>query len=176
MPLLEPVVGQGYHVGRRHAAGAGRDRAGRAGCGALEGQQVEGLARVPCVLGDERGQRAGPPAGRRPHLRPGEQTTFPVVDAAGALLGVVTMADLARLKEEATSAEDGRVAADVAGPIEAVTLSDTLLEANRRMGVRGTPVLPVLAVDSHRLIGIVSRSHILAAYERALTEGRIGDH
>jgi CIC family chloride channel protein len=110
------------------------------------------------------------------HLRPGEQTTFPVVDAAGALLGVVTMADLARLKEEASSAEDGRVAADVAGPIEAVTLADTLLEANRRMGVRGTPVLPVLALDSHRLIGIVSRSHILAAYERALTERRIGDH
>jgi CIC family chloride channel protein len=110
------------------------------------------------------------------HLRPGEQTTFPVVDAAGALLGVVTMADLARLKEEASSAEDGRVAADVAGPIEAVTLADTLLEANRRMGVRGTPVLPVLALDSHRLVGIVSRSHILAAYERALTERRTGDH
>jgi CIC family chloride channel protein len=110
------------------------------------------------------------------HLRPGEQTTFPVVDAAGALLGVVTMADLARLTEEASSSEDGRVAADVAGPTEAVTLSDTLLEANRRMGVRGTPVLPVLAVDSHRLIGIVSRSHILAAYERALTEGKATGH
>jgi len=102
------------------------------------------------------------------HLRPGEQTTFPVVDAAGVLLGVVTMADLARLKEEAASTEDGRVAADVAGPIEAVTLSDTLLEAIRRMGVRGSPVLPVLAPDGQRLLGIVSRSHILASYERAL--------
>jgi CBS domain-containing protein len=105
------------------------------------------------------------------HLRPGEQTTFPVVDPAGALLGVVTMGDLARLKEEAASTEDGRVAADVAGPIEAVTLSDTLLEAIRRMGVRGSPVLPVLAPNGQRLLGIVSRSHILAAYERALGGG-----
>jgi CBS-domain-containing membrane protein len=61
------------------------------------------------------------------------------------------------------------VAADVAGPIETVTLTDTLLEATRRMGVRGAPVLPVLAPTGHRLVGIVSRSHILAAYERALS-------
>jgi chloride channel protein, CIC family len=105
------------------------------------------------------------------HLRPGEQTTFPVVDEAGALLGVVTMADLARLAEDAAAAGDGRRAADVAGPIETVTLSDSLLEAIRRMGVRGTPVLPVLSAGSHRLLGIISRSHILAAYERALTGG-----
>jgi chloride channel protein, CIC family len=106
------------------------------------------------------------------HLRPGEQTTFPVVDDAGALLGVVTMADLARLAEEdATAGEDGRVAADTAGPIETVTLADSLLEAMRRMGVRGVAALPVLGAGSHRLLGIISRSHILAAYERALSGG-----
>ncbi len=105
------------------------------------------------------------------HLRPGEQTTFPVVDGAGALLGVITMADLARLAEASTPDGGARSAADLAGPIEAVTLGDSLLEAVRRMGVRGTPALPV--VDrSARLLGIVSRSHILAAYERALTGGR----
>jgi CBS domain-containing protein len=98
-----------------------------------------------------------------------------VVDRAGALLGVVTMADLARLAEDASAGADGPaaaggpVAADVAGPIETVTLSDSLLEAIRRMGVRGTPALPVLGVEGHRLLGIVSRSHILAAYERALS-------
>lgn len=53
--------------------------------------------------------------------------------------------------------------------LAAVALADTLLEAIRRMGVRGTPVLPVLATQDHRLVGIVSRSHILAACERALT-------
>jgi chloride channel protein, CIC family len=105
------------------------------------------------------------------HLRPGEQTTFPVVDRAGALLGVVTMADLARLAEEGDGAGNGRVAADLAGPIEAVTPSDSLLEAIRRMGVRGSPALPVVDAAGVRLLGLVSRSHILAAYERALTGG-----
>lgn len=103
------------------------------------------------------------------HLRPGEQTTFPVVDGTGALLGVVTMADLARLAEQPGTAADGRVAADVAGPTEAVTLADSLLEAIRRMGVRGAPALPVVGLDHARLLGMVSRTHILAAYERALS-------
>jgi CIC family chloride channel protein len=103
------------------------------------------------------------------HLRPGEQTTFPVVDGAGALLGVITMAELARLAEESGTAGDGRVAADVAGPIETVNLADSLLEAMRRMGVRGTPALPVVGADNLRLLGMVSRSHILAAYEQALS-------
>ena len=103
------------------------------------------------------------------HLRPGEQTMFPVVDSTGALLGVITMGDLARLAEDASETAAGRLAADVTGPIETVTLSDTLLEAMRRMGVRGTSALPVLSAGSHRLLGMVSRSHILAAYERALT-------
>jgi CBS domain-containing protein len=98
---------------------------------------------------------------------------FPVVDSNRVLLGVVTMADLARLAEEEDAA-DCRLAADVAGPIETVTLSDTLLETIRRMGIRGVPALPVLGGGSHRLAGIVARSHILAAYERALTGGGTG--
>jgi CIC family chloride channel protein len=104
------------------------------------------------------------------HLRPGEQTTFPVVDGGGALLGVITMADLARLAEQPEATADGRVAGDVAGPIETVTLLDSLLEAIRRMGVRGAPALPVVSADHVRLLGMVSRSHILATYERALSE------
>jgi CIC family chloride channel protein len=108
------------------------------------------------------------------HLRPGEQTAFPVVDGTGALLGVVTMADLARLAEAPGAAADGRVAADVAGPIETVTLADSLLEAIRRMGVRGLPALPVVGRDSNRLLGIISRSHILATYEQALSGGSAG--
>jgi chloride channel protein, CIC family len=103
------------------------------------------------------------------HLRPGEQTTFPVVGPGDLLLGVVSMADLARLAEEVAPEDDRRVAAEVAGSTETVTLSDTLLETIRRMGVRGTPALPVLDPDGRRLAGMVSRSHILAAYARALS-------
>lgn len=108
------------------------------------------------------------------HLRPGEQTTFPVVGPGDVLLGVVTMADLARLAEDVSPEDDRRVAADVVGPTETVTLSDSLLETIRRMGVRGTPALPVLDLDGRRLAGMVSRSHILAAYARALSGSSAG--
>jgi CBS domain-containing protein len=37
--------------------------------------------------------------------------------------------------------------------------------------VRGASALPVVEERSLRLIGLISRSHILAAYERALTSG-----
>jgi CIC family chloride channel protein len=102
------------------------------------------------------------------HLRSGEQTTFPVVDDRGRLLGVITMTDLGQLARD--RAVEGLVAANVAGPTEVATLGDSLLEATRRLGVRGTSALPVVEQGSHRLIGLVSRSHILAAYERALSK------
>jgi CIC family chloride channel protein len=102
------------------------------------------------------------------HLRPGEQTTFPVVDEHRRLLGVVTMAELGQLARDRPGPA-GLAAADVAGPTETVTLDDSLLEATRRLGVRGASALPVVEERSLRLIGLISRSHILAAYERALS-------
>jgi CIC family chloride channel protein len=105
------------------------------------------------------------------HLRPGEQTTFPVVDARHQLLGVVTTADLGQLARDRPELSAALAAVDLAGPTETVTLSDSLLEATRRLGVRGASALPVVEDGSLRLIGFISRSHILAAYERALTGG-----
>jgi len=102
------------------------------------------------------------------HLGTGEQLTFPVTDADGALLGVVTMTELGRLARD-QSGDAKALAADVAGPTETVKVDNTLLEAMRRLGVRGASALPVLDARGRRVIGIVSRSHILAAYERALT-------
>jgi CIC family chloride channel protein len=107
------------------------------------------------------------------HLRPGEQTTFPVVDANRRLLGVVTMAELGQLARDRPDPA-GLVAADVAGPTETVTLDDSLLEATRRLGVRGASALPVVEEGSLRLVGLISRSHILAAYERALSGHEVG--
>jgi chloride channel protein, CIC family len=106
------------------------------------------------------------------HLRPGEQTTFPVIDADRTLLGVVTMAELGQLARDHPQLSGLLIAADVAGPTESVTPADTLLEATRRLGVRGASALPVVdPAGGHRLIGMITRSHILSAYERALTSG-----
>jgi len=53
-----------------------------------------------------------------------------------------------------------------------VTSADTLLEVTRRLGVRGASALPVVdRSGGRRLLGMITRSHILAAYERALTSG-----
>jgi CIC family chloride channel protein len=107
------------------------------------------------------------------HLKPGEQTTFPVVDADRSLLGVVTMAELGQLARDHPQLSGLLIAADVAGPTETVTPADTLLEATRRLGTRGASALPVVERPGGlRLIGLLTRSHVLAAYERALTSGR----
>jgi CIC family chloride channel protein len=106
------------------------------------------------------------------HLDAGEQTTFPVVDGDRRLLGVITMTELGQLVHDPPEASARLVARDVTGPTETVTLSDSLLEATRRLGVRGASALPVVEPHGQQLIGIISRSHILAAYERALTGGR----
>jgi len=94
-----------------------------------------------------------------------------VTGADGALLGVVTMTELGRLARDQSGDPKALVAADVAAPTETVMVDDTLLEAMRRLGVRGASELPVVDARGRRVIGIVSRSHILAAYERALTGG-----
>jgi chloride channel protein, CIC family len=106
------------------------------------------------------------------HLQPGEQTTFPVIDADHTLLGVVTMAELGQLARDQPQLSGLLIAADVAGPTETVTPADSLLEATRRLGTRGASALPVVdQPGGERLIGMLTRSHILAAYERALTSG-----
>jgi CIC family chloride channel protein len=103
----------------------------------------------------------------------GAQSTFPVVDEAGTLRGVVTVADLGRAVRDDV-AIDVLIAADLAGPTETVTLTDTLLETIRRMGVRGASALPVVEEGTGRLVGIVSRASILALYERTLTGSGAG--
>ncbi|MEP6574052.1 MAG: CBS domain-containing protein [Gemmatimonadota bacterium] len=95
------------------------------------------------------------------------QSAFPVVDAQRHLVGMLTMADLGRVARETRSSESALVARDAARPSEALTLRDSLLEAIRRLGVRGAPALPVVDPKSGRLIGLLSRAHVLAQYERS---------
>ena len=101
-------------------------------------------------------------------LGTGEQTEFPVVDADEHLVGIITVADLGRIALERADLADVIIAADIAQPVETLAPTDSLLDAVRRMGVRGTASLPVVDPRTGRLLGIVGRSHVLGLYERSV--------
>ena len=101
------------------------------------------------------------------HLGRGAYTDLPVVDEEHRLVGIITLSDLGRLAGTRDVPPD-LVAADVATPAESVTPADSLLEAIRRMGVRGTPSIPVVDPGTGRLLGVVSRAHVLGLYERVV--------
>lgn len=100
-------------------------------------------------------------------LAHGEATDLPVVDSDGRLVGIVTVAQLGRLAKTEAEGTDVLVAADIAIPAEVVSPTDSVREAVRRMGVRGIGALPVVDSSSGRLLGVVTRAHVLGAYERA---------
>ncbi|HEX6069857.1 MAG TPA: chloride channel protein [Longimicrobiaceae bacterium] len=106
------------------------------------------------------------------HLGHGEQTEFPVVDTGVRLVGVITMVDLGRIAKDSRDLAPVLLAADLAVPTEAVHLQDSLLTVIRRMGVRGIPALPVVEQSGERLVGMITRAHVLGLYQRALA----GDH
>jgi len=61
------------------------------------------------------------------------------------------------------------LAADLAAPTEVVLPSDSLAVALRKMNARAIEVIPVVMSESHpRIVGILSRADVLAAYERQL--------
>ncbi len=98
----------------------------------------------------------------------GTQTEFPVVDTELQLRGVITIADLARIAHDRSELAPLLVAADLATPTEAVSMEDTMLDAVRTMGLRGTASIPVVDVDTGRLLGVVRHADIMALYERLL--------
>ncbi|MBA3259703.1 MAG: chloride channel protein [Gemmatimonadales bacterium] len=104
------------------------------------------------------------------HLGRGAYTDLPVVDDERRLIGIITLADLGRLAGNRDTPA-ATVAADVATPAESVTPADSLLEAIRRMGVRGTPSIPVVDRSTGRLLGLVTRAGVLGLYERTVATG-----
>lgn len=101
------------------------------------------------------------------HLGTADRTEYPVVGEGGTLLGIVTVAELARAAREAPALGGVLLAADLAGPSECVTPDDTLLEAVRKMGVRGVGSIPVVNAEGC-FVGTLGRAEILAAYERSV--------
>jgi len=102
------------------------------------------------------------------HLGHDDQLVFPVVDANGSLRGVIDLADLGRVAKDYGNLGSIVLAIDLAHPAETVTPNETLLDATRRMGVRGVSALPVVDAVSGQVLGLVSRHHVLAAYERSI--------
>jgi CIC family chloride channel protein len=98
------------------------------------------------------------------HLDNRTQSVFPVIDAERRVVGVVTIGDLGRLATTAGSLGTLVRAVDIAQATETVGPNDSLRSAMRRMGVRGAAAVPV--VQEEQLVGLISRAHILGAYER----------
>jgi len=102
------------------------------------------------------------------HLGHDDQLVFPVIDAEGRLCGVIDIADLGRVAKDYGNLASVVLAIDLAHPSETVAPNETLLDATRRMGVRGVSALPVQDAQSGRVLGLLSRHHVLAAYERSV--------
>lgn len=126
---------------------------------------------APAVVGE-----SAPLSQLLEHLGRGAFTDLPVVDEHRRLIGIIPIADLGRLAAEPGEKTARLVASEVAIPAETVAPGDTLLEAIRRMGVRGAPSIPVVDRATGHLLGLVSRAHVLAVYERAVAGGATGEH
>jgi CIC family chloride channel protein len=91
-----------------------------------------------------------------------------VVDENGQIVGIITMADLARVARDQHEIGNLVVAADLAVATEVAMPQDSLLSAIQKFQNRGVNALPVLDPETGRLLGVVSRSNILSAYEAAV--------
>jgi len=112
------------------------------------------------------------PAPRMQALIAGSRSTsFVVVDEGERMVGIVTLQDLRTLDQQ-TAEELGAlaIAADFAER-EVVTVfpDETLADALQRMDRRGYRQLPVVTRDDpRRVVGMLERRHVIAAYQRAL--------
>lgn len=94
---------------------------------------------------------------------------FPVVDDAGELAGVVSIQDLERAKAQGPII--GKTVADIAttqGILVAYPY-EPMWKALRRLGRRDVGRLPVVEREgSRQIVGVVRRSDIIRAYDRAI--------
>ncbi len=94
---------------------------------------------------------------------------FPVVEEAGELAGVVSIQDLERAKAAGPIA--GRVVGEIAtrDGLQVAYPYEPMWKALRRLGRRDLGRLPVVEEEgSGRLVGLVRRSDIIRAYDRAM--------
>lgn len=104
------------------------------------------------------------------------ETLFPVVDADGRLSGVFTLRDV-RLALAGADWAPLVLADDLAHrPVLSVTMSDDLHTALKRMTELNVDELPVVATDdATRLIGLLNRRELVAAYTAQVVQLRAVD-
>jgi CBS domain-containing protein len=124
-------------------------------------------------------------------LREYRVSAFPVLDYDGTVIGVVSEADMlakealdtghhglrgliARMMHRAAFRKAAGVTAGdlMTSPAVAIGADDTVERAARLMYVRGLKRLPVVDADG-RLIGIISRTDVLAVFDRPDEEIRL---
>ncbi|HEX6965876.1 MAG TPA: chloride channel protein [Gemmatimonadaceae bacterium] len=97
------------------------------------------------------------------------QTTLPVVDEDRMLIGVITYDDLRQAMLDRGDLAAILVAEDLAEPTEVVTPASSLRDALRKMNARAIDAIPVVERETRpKLVGVLSRADVLAAYEREL--------
>lgn len=98
------------------------------------------------------------------------QGCLPVVDADGRLTGVIDTRDLRRVIGE-IGLENVVIARDIEGPAVALKPSDSLLTAILRMVQHRSDELVVVDEnDARKVVGVLSRSDIVATYDRQMIE------
>jgi CIC family chloride channel protein len=98
-----------------------------------------------------------------------EQSSFPVVDKQGQLLGIVKGRELRTLLTADDATEQTLIAAEIARPPATVTPDDSLLTAIRRM--ESNALEEVIVVDARRpahLLTMLSHHNIISAYHDEL--------
>jgi CIC family chloride channel protein len=93
------------------------------------------------------------------------QDVFPVVDAAGQLVGLITL-DAIRLMAAEAAETRWLVAADLMQSPVFVTVDDNLRTATERMLANGLRELPVVTTD-RRVVGLLDEADIASVYLNA---------
>jgi CIC family chloride channel protein len=97
-----------------------------------------------------------------------KQTCLPVVDAEQGLTGVINVLDVRRVMRE-PGFEALIVAQDLEGPATTLTPAVSLLTAiNRMIASQSDELVVVDGSNPRRILGTISRSDIIAAYDRDL--------
>ncbi len=95
---------------------------------------------------------------------------LPVVDDSGALLGMISDADLITTPAQGVGRRRGHTAGGLmTAPAESAHLDDTVRDVARRMVDNHRKHLPVID-SSRRLVGVVSRRDLLRMFDRSDAE------